>query len=201
MKTRSILLVVCLAVLTQGCLVRSLHPFFKTSDVVFREELLASWTDDEGASWRMERKAGTNAYELHWLNHGDRNVAFTAHLFNLDGQLYLDCFPQETDEKEPTMELFNDHLMPIHTIARVELSNNNNYLVIKWFNEEWLHKMLKENRIMISNEVVTEAGEDEGIYVLTASTSELQKFIMKYGQEPEAFSDDGLWLKLTRNGR
>jgi hypothetical protein len=36
-------------------------------------------------------------------------------------------------------------------------------------------------------------------YVLTASTDELQKFVLKYGDEDEAFVDDNtVWLKLTR---
>ena len=58
------------------------------------------------------------------------------------------------------------------------------------------------NKIKISHEVVKDVNiEDDSDlkYVLTASTDELQKFVLKYGDEDEAFVDDNtVWLKLTR---
>jgi hypothetical protein len=42
--------------------------------------------------------------------------------------------------------------------------------------------------------------KEEGMYVLTASTEELQKFITKYGHDDKAYdSENSLELRLKRN--
>jgi hypothetical protein len=94
--------------------------------------------------------------------------------------------------------VFDLHMIPTHSLAKVTRLVDNE-VTIKWFNEEWLRKMFTENRIKISHEMIMDPdpGKDEGMYLLTASTEELQGFIKKYGRDEEAY-DDHLELELTR---
>lgn len=41
------------AIPLSGCLVTSLHPFYKESDVVFNTQLLGTWLDEDSAIWRI----------------------------------------------------------------------------------------------------------------------------------------------------
>jgi hypothetical protein len=60
--------------------------------------------------------------------------------------------------------------------------------------------MFVESRIKISHELVMDenpTSEQDGMYLLTASTDELQKFVAKYGHDKEAYDDD-LKLQMTK---
>ncbi len=202
MKRLIILSFVLALVLLQGCIVKSLHPFFKKEDIVFRKELINTWTDQDGGRWEiLPVKEKPMSYELKHYKDGDQpDQIFVAHLFKLDEQLYIDFFPVSNDDgADATM--FNMHLVLTHSIARVE-SLSATDVQIRWLNEKWLQSLFSQNKIKISHEVVRDdLNQDDSnmSYVLTASTEELQKFIVKYGEEDKAFIDDNtVWLKLTR---
>jgi hypothetical protein len=197
---QKIIIGILVAFLAQGCIVKSLHPFFTETDITFREELISTWIDQDGNTWKINRiKEKPNAYEMQWLEGGKVRVTFLAHLFRLNNQLYVDFLPISSDSGNGNGQMIFDlHLMPTHSIARVdELSPHT--LKLKWFNEEWLATLFKQNRIRISHEVIMDEfpkDPEDRMYVLTASTEELQKFILKYGHEDQAF-DNGNTVSLT----
>lgn len=203
MKRLGGFLIMLVAIGLQGCIVKSLHPFFKESDVVFKKEFLGTWMDADGDKWIiMPYELKKNAYEMHWLGKGDKNVSFLVHMFQLNDELYLDVLPtSDGEEDRGGQTLFNLHLLPTHSIAKVgKLSTDQ--IEIKWFNEEWLKKLFVQNRIRISHEtILDEESNDKNnkIYILTAGTDELQQFIVKYGHEDEAFDNNNtMWLRLKR---
>ncbi|MEJ1237674.1 hypothetical protein WBG78_06085 [Chryseolinea sp. T2] len=193
--------VASLAIL-QGCIVKSLHPFYTPNDLVFKKELINHWTDQDGNHWQIVPVKESNvSYELRHYKHSEQpEEIFIAHLFHLNNQLYLDLFPVANDSQANDM-MFNMHLIPAHSIARV-VKISGNEVQIRWLNEKWLRSLFTENKIKISHEVVRDVNvkDDSDLnYVLTASTEELQKFIIKYGDEDDAFIDDNtVWLKLNR---
>lgn len=195
----SFLFLTVFAVLLQGCIVKSLHPFFHESDIIFKKELLTTWMDQDGGQWSIRPiKEKPNAYEMHFLHYGEKDVIFLAHLFLLNNELYFDFFPL-SDGADDSPMLFNLHLMPTHSIAKVAVLNKDE-IRIKWFNEEWMQSLFDQNRIKISHEVIDEMPEEKSkMYILTASTEELQKFVVKYGGEDAAFDDGNtVWLTLRR---
>ncbi len=199
MKTRLIVLVALLTSALQGCIVKSIYPFYKESDVTFRKELVGSWVDEENNDWTIHANPfKPNSYELH-MTKDNRDVAFSGNLFTIDGQLYLDLFPVSDNKEE--MLIFDLHLVPMHSVAMVEKITDSE-ISIKWFDEEWLYAMFSENRIRIPHEKVMDLdlkpNEDEGMYILTASTEELQKFIVKYRNEAMAYSKNDVSLRWTR---
>lgn len=213
MKKLIVVTGIALVILMQGCVVKSLHPFYRAEDVVFREELLNSWVDSDGAKWSVRRsKFSKSTYEMHWLHNGERDVVFLAHLFKLGEDLYLDFYPEGDNQMSDDFAMFNMHLLPVHSVAKVHVLNNSE-VTIKWFNEEWMNSLFEQNRIKISHETLSDdqrvesddpnvknaAKSVETQYVLTASTDELQKFLIKYGNEDKNFDDENtVWLKLKR---
>jgi len=197
MKTRIFVICAILAVIASSCLVKSLHPFFKDQDVVFKKELLGTWIDQDAGNWTISQanaksegsgifglKTGDslrNYYLLTLTNDGGVSK-FIAHLFKLNGQLYVDFYPDEINLPDIT----SYHLVSAHSIAKIGVFKDS--LNIKWFNEMWLADLFENNKIRISHETISEKDSDES-YVLTASTDELQKFLIKYGNDPNAFID------------
>lgn len=191
-------MVALMALWLQGCILRSVHPFYKKGDVTYRASLEGEWKDGEDVQWRIHRNPFKNdSYELH-CNKNGAEATLLGHLFTLDGRLYLDVVPLSDNREELTV--FDLHMMPTHSIARVDLVSND-HVEIRWFNEEWLHNMFKQNKIRIAHEMMMDPNpkdEEDGSYLLTASTDELQKFIIKYGTSEGAYGDKDLQLSLTR---
>lgn len=199
MKKLFYLFFILIAVLFQGCIVKSLQPFYKADDVVFRKELVNSWVDDDENKWVIKPiKEEPNAYELTYTIDG-KSALFRAHLFTLNQELYVDFFPITNESETPIFDL---HLLPTHSVAKVELLSEDE-VRIKWFNEKWLRTLFAQNRIRIAHETITgedDTKDEDKIYVLTASTEELQKFIMKYGHEDAQFDDyNTVRLNLKRS--
>lgn len=196
MKTKLIILIALVAITMSSCLVKSLHPFYNDKDVIFKPELIGNWLGKDSTSWVISQRktyAGLtkdkpmNSYDIVYT---DKNgiSKFVAHLFSVDNHLYLDFYLPEAEGSDLAVM----HLIPAHTLARVELAKNQ--ISIKWYNEEWLMKLFKENRIRIAHEKIPydldKNDTDDFQVILTAPTTELQKFISKYGNDPAAFKDD-----------
>ncbi len=134
MKKYSVILFAVIILFLQGCIVRSLHPFYKADDVIFRKELLNKWKDQDGETWEITGRNGDkNAYQLdHFDKEGIRDAVFVAHMFLLNGETYFDFYPISSDQK--SNDVLNPHLMPTHSIARLEILKSNE-VKIRWLNE------------------------------------------------------------------
>jgi hypothetical protein len=196
MNTKSFLFFALIMLLfLQGCLVKSLHPFYKDSNLLYKAELNGTWTDEDTNTWIISRHLKQSgflkpdtpdmAYDIVY-NDKKGSSKFVAHLFTLNKQLYLDFYPADG---ESNTELGDFHFISAHTLAQVELKGNT--ILIRWYNEEWLVNLFNQNKIRIAHERVPydidDKDKDHEQVILTASTEELQKFILKYGNDPEAF--------------
>ena len=198
MKTKPIFFVLLLVLILPGCLVKSLHPFYTDNNLVYKAELTGAWMDHDSNTWVISRhmkKTGLfkddipdQAYTIIFTDQKGSSK-FMAHLFTIEKQLYLDFYP---DEDEGHTDLGNFHFIPAHSLAQVNLKGNS--IEIRWYNEEWLVNLFNQNRIRIAHERVPYDADDHNPdnyqVILTAPTSELQKFILKYGHDPEAFKQD-----------
>lgn len=188
MKTRNVVLIGIVAIAISSCFVKSLHPFYKESDVEFKNELLGTWLDEDSATWRinpyvftkgfMEGDSTDNSYLVEMFDDSTNMSTFNVHLFRLEDKLYVDFDPIRGDRYD---EMIDIHMIPAHTIARIDFVSEEE-VVIAWFEQDWLKGLFEENRVKIDHEVIRTAEENfTKEYVLTASTDELQKFIIKYG--------------------
>lgn len=195
MKTKIILTLALVLFILQGCVVKSIHPFYTSDDIIFKKELLGRWSDTDSSTWIIKQHQKSTglfkpdqpdaAYDISFITEKG-NAQFIGHLFELNNQLYLDFYPSEISCGN---DMANFHMIGAHSIAKVNFSGGK--LTINWYNEEWLAGLFKQNKIRIAHESTpydTYSDEsDEKQYILTASTSELQKFIIKYGNDPAAF--------------
>jgi hypothetical protein len=174
-----------------GCLVSSLHPFYKEKDKYYDPVMAGSWMDEDSCLWTIEpnmvsesfmgEQVPDQSYLITYYEETDKAGTFIGTLFRINGITYVDFYP-EPDEEHCVTELTCWHHFPTHTLARVQY--NSDSILLYWFGEEWLNDLLEQNRIRIKHETL-EVSSDYSRHVLTASTDELQKFIRKYANDPK----------------
>ena len=189
MKRRFIYIVLTAMMAMTGCLVSSLHPFYKEKDIYFDPVMTGSWLDGDSCLWVIEANMAStgimspekrdNKYRITYYEETDQAGVFVGTLFQINGIPYVDFYP-DPDEDQCVTDLTSWHEFPTHTLARVQYSKDS--ILLYWFGEDWLNDLLEHNRIRIKHETV-EISSDYSRHVLTASTDELQKFIRKYAND------------------
>ncbi|MDX1672947.1 MAG: hypothetical protein R3211_11455, partial [Balneolaceae bacterium] len=110
---------------------------------------------------------------------------FEAFLVRLGDHYFLDLVIEDI-EVDNTLALY--HLFPVHTFSKVSFEEDR--VNIEMFNSNWIIEMIENEKVRIKHEKAAD------MVLLTASTSELQKFILKYVEEPKAYSEP---IVLTRD--
>jgi hypothetical protein len=200
MKWKSSFLILLLAISLSGCVVYSFYPLYTEKDLFANDYLLGNYTSPENpTNWDftyLNKKVKDNevidstGYKLRVIEEKDSSFIsyFNVHLIRINGILIAD-FILDDYTKKKEVRLFDLHIIPVHTFAKVIISHDS--LTLKWFDGEWLEKQIRENRLRIRH-------EDNGEFILlTAKPSELQKFLKKYLTSEDAFKD-GLEVKLKK---
>lgn len=193
-NTSFLIAVVIIGLMVSGCLVKSLHPFYTDKDIVFRKDILGSYTDQDKGTWTIEQNLQkgtfgeksklTNSYLLKLVDEKNRKATFMGVLFQLDNHLYVDFYLITGNDEEAETELYALHVVGVHTVARLKIDKTD--LHIMWYNEKWLGELFEKNKIRLAHEKLE--GSDN--IVLTASTNDLQKFMQKFANDPNAFEKD-----------
>jgi len=180
MKRTPSALTLALALVLSAC-VPSLNPLYTERDLVFDTALLGVWAENDNAqnTWAFER-SGDKSYKAIYTEKG-KTGEFEVHLLRLGDTLFLDFYPEDAGIKEMNRnDFYQFHFLPVHTFAKVSLSGST--VGMAFLDPDWLKKLLEKKPGAIRHE---KRGE-EGI-VLTASTKDLQKFVLKHVHE--AFGD------------
>ncbi|MEZ6097739.1 MAG: hypothetical protein R3E01_02085 [Pirellulaceae bacterium] len=196
MKVPVLIVAVIAAILLAGC-VRSLHPIYTSSDVVFNKELIGTWKQsDQETTWQFTESKDDErdrAFRLVVTDDKGRPGTFLAHLVKLDDELFLDLFPIAPQVANNGFYKF--HFQRVHTFLRFGLGGQN--LTLAPMNPDWLEKHLQEHPDALSHTNVTPSGhvptgKEENAaerLLLTASTAQLQRFLRKYADTEGAFGD------------
>ena len=199
MKTKKAIFYLLAGVLA-GCVpVMSLHPLFDKQHLVFDEKLLGTFEADD-VTWEFTRAEDPNAYQLIYtaVSKEDPNVLkglFEARLVNLDNHLFLDIFPKEgpwgdEEELDRTKWPLNAFFMrPLHTFIKVEISESK--LKLRLTDDDNLKKLLKAEPNAVKHELV------DGTPVLTASTQQLQSFVLKFADSNQLFNAEKVMTRKT----
>ena len=204
------LIVIALASLIflfSSCLIPSIHPLYTADVLVQKPEIEGTWinAEEQGQEWHFAEDG-----DHYYLTQGEGHIAFfETHLLQLENNLFLDLKPVdidqtwdrtmfdyqfEGDKKEGELnELLISLLLPIHTFAKVDILEDE--IQIRFFDPEWLEELFKKRKIRINHEKI------EDMYLITASSKELQKFISKYADLEEAYAeyDNPLTLKRAKS--
>lgn len=198
-----------LLIFLSGCL-HTLHPIFTEKDLAYNPKLIGTWkTENQGNKGRalITNLATENSLELpgnissikqkgYLISYQDENGAtserYIAFLARIGKHLYFDYFPADKKEDQKIDEFFAAHFVKMHTSYRVEISNDGSF-EISQLDEGYVTKLIDEKKIRISHE--TDADDNT---VITASTQELQQYLLKYGDEPSAYrSDKTIFKKIN----
>jgi len=199
MKVRIFSILFVIALFFSGCVVFSFYPLYTEKDLFENDLLTGAWIDDDETIWNFEHplrdkkdpdSSDKTSYRLK-LNYKDseqdENAVFDVRVIKLEGHYFLDFYLEEYGDDDTGLAEF--HLIPVHTFAKVEFSDNK--VFINWFDQDWLEKLIKQNKIRIHH-------ENNGDFILlTAKPEELQKFVTKYVNSDEAF-ENGLDVVLVR---
>ncbi len=187
------LLFYLLAAILGGCVpVMSLHPLYTEEDVIFEEKLLGTWVDDPNgpeAIWEFRRpEEAEKEYKLIVTDEEGKKGLFATHLVKLGDRLFLDVYPDESpcaDMEDPNKTEFaynSFFLVPAHTFIKIDSIGPE--LKMRLTDDEEMETLLKEDPNAVKHEIV------EGKPVLTASTKELQAFVLKYADDERLFSKE-----------
>ena len=167
-----------LVVLVQSC-IPSLHPLYTDDTLVFEPALLGTWTDSEGTYVFETLKPKT--YLFTYLQGPDQQQ-YEVHLVKLGADYYLDFYLYRKDSFFPDEDAVLAPLIRTHSFAKVNWSQNT--MEISHFSElDWLQDLFDQRKIRIKHERI----DDE--ILLTAAPKELQKFFLKYADDPNIFTE------------
>lgn len=194
MKIKKILFYL-LAGILGGCVpVMSLHPLYTEKEAVFEEKILGRWFNEAGDNiYEFSRSEESNKkYQLTLTDEDGRKGLFEAQLVKLEDKLFFDIyseeFPCEIEDANKTELFYNAFfLIPAHTFAKVDFTEPKLKLTLT--DDETMGELLEAEPNAVKFESV-----DDGV-VLTASTKELQKFVLKYADDERLFSEE---IELVR---
>ena len=182
-----ITLLLLILVLFPGCLVTSLHPLGGEEDIVFDENLIGTWIDDDGDGWAFS-KGEKNTYKLIIFDK-ENEVEFNAKLVKLGDKLFLDICPERLDTKS----IYDILMLPTHTFMKFSLEDSELSLGLnepKWFNDR-----IEQNKDIGIQYTIS----DDDIVILTAPTEELRAFYLKHADENDFFDFDKEKLHKSEN--
>lgn len=195
---KHILIVAILVLITavSSCL-NTLHPLFTEKELVFDPRLLGSWRAGNGDDTAVFEKGTAASFSQ--LPEGLRKLAgkcyvvtlkdketvkYFAFLTKLGKELYLDYYPFEDAFMQDYDGFYKQHLVKLHSFYRVRFTSDNKF-DISQFDEGFMEELIKNKKIRIRHEV-----RFDGTYVITAPTEELQQYVIKYSDVPEAYYKD-----------
>lgn len=175
MKRIFALATACAAMLLCSC-IPSVNPFYTGKDVIFDARLAGEWHEKDAESedheiWKFE-KADTNDFRLTVSEKKGKTGQFTARLFKLKQDLFLDLLPADCSYATNQADLVAASMFPGHLLLRVSAIEPE--LQIAFFDSDWLQKHLEQNPKTLAHH-----NEGDRI-ILTAETKDLQQFVLSH---------------------
>lgn len=195
-----------LLIFFSGCLT-TLHPIFTQKDLAYDPKLIGTWnTENQGNKGRVviSNLATENSLKLpgnisaikqkgylisYQDEDGTTSERYIAFLARIGKHLYFDYYPADKKEDRKIDDFFGIHFVKMHTSYRAEISKDGSF-ELSQLDEGFVTKLIEEKKIRISYE--KDADDNT---VITASTSELQQYLLKYGDEPSAYRSEKTTFK------
>ena len=195
-----------LLIFLSSCLT-TLHPIFTEKDLAYDPRLIGTWnTENEGKEGKViiNNLATENSVDLpgnisaikqqgYFIIYQDKNGKVTdqyiAFLSRIGKHLYFDYFPADKKEDRKLDEFFGVHFVRMHTSYRVEILKDGSF-ELSQLDGSYVKSLIDEKKIRIRHEI-----DADDNTVITASTKELQQYLLKYGDEPSAYRSEKTTFK------
>ncbi|MFA6242779.1 MAG: hypothetical protein WC655_17705 [Candidatus Hydrogenedentales bacterium] len=166
----------CLLLMATGCPVLSLQPLYESTDeLVSRPDLLGKWIENEGDENVIEFVAVNDTSYRMIAREGDENLEFDVAIVEIRGQLFMDLL---LEEPSGDAAMYSQNL---HQFWAIDLSKDT--LAVKALAGDWAKERSEKGRLWVRHVRI----DDKTI--LTAKPSRLQRFVHKWGKDPEAFAE------------
>lgn len=202
-KIFNILVFALLAFLFTGCL-STLHPIFTTNDLVYDPKLIGPWNYNHGkvvitnlaTESSIELPGNISAIKqkgyliVYHDEESNQTVQYIAFLARIGKHRYLDYYPASKKDDQNHDKFFNSHFFKLHTPYRLDISKDGSFALSRLAGGN-LIKLIEEKKIHITHE----SSADEESILITASTSDIQRYLIKYGDEPAAYESERTFFK------
>ena len=129
----------------------------------------------------------SKSYMIKYTKNGIQYLLFGS-MIKLNDRLFMNFTPVDITNTDSTNDITEINLanrINSYTIARVQFTNSS-LMKLDFIDGGYLHDQIKAGRIKIKNET----DELYDSFLITASTTELQLFLKKYGDDSRFFNKD-----------
>jgi hypothetical protein len=159
--------------------VPSLQPFYTEKDLILESDLVGDWVDErDNDSWTFQITE-EKRYDLILPITEKTQAGMDAHLLRIGRTIFLDLYPKEPQKAEFRSNVYKMHFIPAHTISKIQIEQDS--LSVSFLSSTWIAESIEQDKIKIPHI------KTDGIIILTASTAELQQFLLENLDNPEAF--------------
>jgi hypothetical protein len=183
--------------LLNSCLL-TLYPIYTDKDVVFRENIIGHYKKvkkEETEFMDIEPLTSYNGtltpaigaiknkgYLVTLKNENNLvHSTMIAFIVELNDGFYMDFVQVPKPGRDP---FFESMLVPMHAVYRLRFEHSGKDFTLQRFSSGFLTDLIEKKKIRISNEDV------EHELVITASTADLQQYIIKYGNLADAYEKE-----------
>jgi hypothetical protein len=196
-------------ILLAGSCIPSLFPLYTKKDIVFDDRIIGTWDAGGNSHWIIDKQEfhpdasfmdpkwtdlneESDPENVHyrmivreWEDGDTVEAVFILTLLELDGQMYVNFSPHEYDLHHGFLYW---HMVDANNFAKIGFPDDQ--LTITYFDPDYLEDLIEKNRIRISHVWL------DDFLLLTASTRDLQKFVIKYADEENALLDADSYERL-----
>jgi hypothetical protein len=174
----------------------SLQPIYTDEDIVFEPALAGTWTDDNGNAMEIVPSTDVeNAYIITPVISDDESVQgpILAHLVKFSDFMFLDVYPgkSDADPKDVRHSLFlNAHAFLL--VDQIEPE-----LILRDMDAKWLGDYLDANPDALGHTRVRSAYINCTTDVITASTEDIQTFMVAHIGDEGAYGGPLVFHRAT----
>src|SRR5262245_18887005 len=202
-KKRNMLAIAGTLVLLSGCISPSVNPLYTDNDLVFDPLLVGVWVEDStqptDENWTFEKGPG-KSYKLTITGDHEEKGEFEAHLLKLKDYFFLDLKPSQVKLDPTQVDVTDWALIRGHLILRVyELDSKLKVgSIVAGFDpgSDWLNEYLRKNPNALAH-----VNEGDRVKFITASTQDLQQFVLAHLGKNELFEEPGVAVRRPAGAR
>lgn len=184
---RALLSAALLLCLASGC-VRSIQPILKDDQLSTDDRLLGNWVSSDGTCHGEISPSDTpKDYKLLYTDKDGK----TANLLVRLGKVGDMTFAQSTvgDPLPDASDIHKLHLLPLYSFALIKQMTPTR-IVLKLMQDGWLGKYVQAHPDEIATIKV-----DKGELLISATTDDLQAFLIRHEKDDGAYGDDALFVR------
>jgi hypothetical protein len=168
-----------------GC-VQSVEPILKDNQVVKDDHLLGRWNSTENEKEYIEVAAGDqNTYTAVYHDKDGKTGNFVVRLGKVGGITLAETLPQPPDLQ--ATDVYKGQLLPLYSFFWVTQTDPE--LKMRVMSSDWLKKYVEDHKDELR------ISQRKDTVIITASTEEIQAFILKHRDEKEVFGEEGRYVR------